>query len=48
MARAQHYYIDCETHFGGPPNHVTPTEHVDIAHDCGIAQIVVDGNWTEK
>jgi hypothetical protein len=33
MSRAQHYCARCESHFGGPPNNVTPEEHQRIEHD---------------
>lgn len=39
MARATHYCITCETHIGGPPNDISPEEHIEIAHDGGLAQI---------
>lgn len=37
--RAVWYCHDCETHGGGPPNHMSPQEHIDYAHDGYMAEI---------
>lgn len=47
MARANHYCADCDTHFGGPPNYVTPEEHADIAHDGGLFRGIRNGNYKD-
>lgn len=47
MARAKHYCADCDTHFGGPPNYVTPQEHADIAHDGGVFRGIENGNYED-
>jgi hypothetical protein len=47
MTRAQHYCADCDTHFGGEPNCVTPEKHADIAHGGGMFKGVVDGDWRD-
>lgn len=39
MAEAEWYCHECETHGGGSPNFMTPAEHIDVAHDGGIAEI---------
>lgn len=39
MARAEWYCVDCDTFGGGPPNNQSPEEHIDEAHDGGIARI---------
>lgn len=45
MAEAEHYCADCDTHFGGPPNYMTPEEHVNYAHDSGVFRGVTNGDW---
>jgi len=47
MAEANHYCADCDTHFGGPPNYVTPEEHADIAHNGGVFRGVRNGNYRD-
>lgn len=44
MARAKHYCRDCDTHFGGPPNSISPEEHADIAHEQGLFRGIRDGD----
>lgn len=39
MAEAQWYCAECETFGGGPPNNMTPEEHIEFAHDGGLARI---------
>lgn len=51
MAIAKHYCACCDTHFGGPPNNITPEEHADIAHDSGVFKGIENGNkkdWERK
>lgn len=45
MAESRHYCAECDTHFGGPPNHMTPEEHADYAHDGGVFRGVAGGDW---
>lgn len=47
MARSKHYCADCDTHFGGPPNNVTPEQHAEVAHDGGIFRGIKDGNYKD-
>ena len=47
MAQASHYCRDCDTHFGGPPNNITPEEHAEIAHDGGIFRGIRNGNYKD-
>lgn len=47
MARAKHYCADCETHFGGPPNNITPEEHANTAHNGGMFRGVRNGNYED-
>lgn len=39
MATANWYCHECETFGGGMPNEMTPTEHIDFAHDGGIVKM---------
>jgi len=51
MAKAKHYCASCDTHFGGPPNNITPQEHADIAHDSGIFKGIKNGtkkDWDRR
>lgn len=45
MAKAQHYCQDCDTHFGGPPNFITPKQHADIAHNGGVFRGIKNGDF---
>lgn len=47
MAEANHYCADCDTHFGGPPNHMTPEEHADFTHGGGMFRGVRNGNYRD-
>lgn len=47
MAQSKHYCADCETHFGGPPNYVTPEEHADHRHNGGLFRGVKNGNFRD-
>lgn len=47
MAEARHYCVECDTHFGGRPNYVSPEEHIDIAHEGCAARIVEDGDFRD-
>lgn len=46
MAEANYYCATCDTHFGGPPNNVTIEEHIEHAHDGGMAR-VIEGTWRD-
>jgi hypothetical protein len=39
MVEASWYCYDCDTFGGGPPNNMTMEEHIDYAHDGGIAKM---------
>lgn len=45
MAQAKHYCADCDTHFGGPPNNISPAEHADVAHGGGMFRGIENGNY---
>ena len=47
MAESKHCCAECDTHFGGPPNDVTPEEHAEIAHEGGLFLGVKNGNWKD-
>lgn len=47
MAKAKHYCAECQTHFGGPPNYISPEEHANIEHDGGIFRGIKDGNFRD-
>lgn len=47
MAKSKHYCADCDTHFGGSPNHITPEEHANIEHEGGFFRGIKDGNWED-
>jgi hypothetical protein len=47
MARAKHYCADCDSHFGGSPNNITPEEHANIAHNSGMFRGVQNGNYKD-
>jgi len=47
MPHADHYCADCDTHFGGPPNNMTPEEHADVAHDGGLFRGIEDGDYED-
>jgi len=47
MPQSQHYCAECDTHFGGPPNNISPEQHADIAHDGGLFVGVVDGSYKD-
>jgi hypothetical protein len=42
MATANHYCATCRTHI-----RIDPEQHIDVAHDGGMAQIEVDGTYRE-
>lgn len=51
MVESKHYCADCQTHFGGSPNYVTPEEHADIAHGGGWFRGIANGDfrdWTRR
>lgn len=47
MAQSKHYCATCETHYGGPPNNITPKEHADIAHDGKLFFGIKNGTWKD-
>jgi hypothetical protein len=47
MAISKHYCATCDTHFGGPPNDVTPEEHADIEHNGSFFKGIVNGNYKD-
>lgn len=47
MPKSRHYCADCDTHFGGPPDNITPEEHAEIEHNGGIFRGVEDGNYKD-
>lgn len=47
MSRAKHYCADCDTHFGGDPNNITPEEHANIEHNGGMFRGIKDGNYRD-
>jgi hypothetical protein len=47
MARSQHYCADCNTHFGGPPENITPKEHADLKHNGGLFRGVKNGDFRD-
>lgn len=46
MASSEHYCAICDTHFGGPPNNISPKEHASIEHD-GIFQGIENGSYKD-
>lgn len=47
MPRSKHYCADCDSHFGGPPNNVTPQEHADIEHNGSMFRGVENGSYKD-
>lgn len=47
MPRSKHYCADCDTHFGGSPNNVTPQEHADIEHNGSMFRGVENGSYKD-
>lgn len=47
MAQSKHYCAICDTHFGGPPNNITPEQHADTAHDGGLFKGIRNGNYKD-
>lgn len=47
MATASWYCATCDTHGGGPPCEITPTEHINIEHGGGFAVIETDGDFRD-
>lgn len=47
MVESKHYCADCDTHYGGSPNYISPEEHADIAHEGKFFRGVENGNWKD-
>lgn len=47
MAEAKHYCATCDTHFGGPPNYISPEEHANIAHEGGVFRGIENADWKD-
>lgn len=45
MASAEHYCHSCDTHYGGPPNFITPEEHAAVAHEDGVFLGIEGGDY---